>query len=135
MSKERLVGILTFYRVAGETTYFAVPVEWLQNVEQVASDGMKPLDGVPFWAASLERQPAFLRAGALEADERWEELIAFARTWTQSDPRDSHAWHALARAAIKIGDHVTAETALKRAAEYGNADKSTGAFVAPSPER
>ena len=113
----RLVGILTFYRVAGETTYFAVPVEWLQNVEQVAGNGIKPLDGVPFWAASLERQPAFLRAGALEADERGEELIDFARTWTQSEPHDSHAWHALARAAIKIGDQVTAETALKRAAE------------------
>jgi serine protease Do len=118
----RLVGILTFYRVAGETAYFAVPVEWLKNVEQVPSDAIKPIDGVPFWAASLDRQPAFLRAGALEADGRWQELIAFAHTWTQSDPQDSHAWHALARAAIKMGDHATAETALKRAAEYGGAN-------------
>ena len=130
----RLVGILTFYRVGGETAYFAVPVEWLQNVEQAPSDGIKPLDGVPFWGASLERQPAFLRAEVLEADERWEELIAFARTWTQADPQDSQAWHALAKAAIKIGDHATAETALKRAAAHGNADHPSGAFAAPSLE-
>ncbi len=128
----RLVGILTFYRVGGETAYFAVPVEWLKNVEQAPDDTVKPLDGVPFWAASLERQPAFLRAGALEADGRWQELIAFAHTWTQSDPQDRHAWHALARAAIKIGDHATAETALKRAVEYGNASSPAGAFVAPA---
>src|SRR5207344_1510656 len=87
----RLVGILTFYRVAGETAYFAVPVEWLKNVEQAPADTIKPIDGVPFWAASLERQPAFLRASALEADGRWQELIAFAHTWTQSDPQDRHA--------------------------------------------
>jgi serine protease Do len=130
----RLVGILTFYRVGGETAYFAVPVEWIKNVEQFHSDGIKPIDGVPFWAASLERQPAFLRAGALEADGRWEELIAFAQTWVESDPRDSHAWHALARAAIKIGDHVTAETALKRAVESGSSSNPAATYVAPASE-
>jgi hypothetical protein len=129
----RLVGILTFYGVSGEATYFAVPVEWLKNVEQTPGDGIKPLDGVPFWAARPERQPAFLRAGALEADGRWQELIAFARTWTESDPQDRHAWDALARAATKVGDYATAETALKRAAGHGNSNDPTGPVAAPSP--
>lgn len=129
----RLVGILTFYRVGGEAAYFAVPVEWLQTVEQTSADSVKPLDGVPFWAAS-EGQPGFLQAEALEADERWEELMAFARTWTQSDPQDSHAWQTLAKAAMKIGDHDTAQAALRRAADHGNPNRPTGAFVAPSPE-
>ncbi len=130
----RLVGILTFFRVGGETAYFAVPVEWLQNVERSSSESIKPLDGVPFWAANAERQPAFLQAEALEADERWEELIAFAHTWTQSDPQDSHAWQTLARAAIKIGDHATAETALKRAVEYRSANNPAGVVAAPAQE-
>jgi serine protease Do len=103
----RLVGILTFYRTGGETAYFAVPVEWLKNVEQAPSDAVKPIDGIPFWAASFERLPAFLRAGALEAD---------------------------GRSAIKTGDHPAAETASKRAEEHGRAANPSGAFIAPALE-
>ncbi len=113
----RLVGILTFFRVSGEVAYFAVPVEWVKGVEAIASANVEPMEGVPFWAASLERQPQFLQAGALEADGRWQELAKLARGWTESDPQDSNAWAILAKASAKMGDHATAEEASKRAAE------------------
>ena len=71
----RLVGILTFFRVSKDKTdYFAVPVEWLKDLEDVPAQAVAPLEGVPFWADQMGRQPAFLQAGALEADERWDEL-------------------------------------------------------------
>ena len=38
----RLVGILTFFRVSGETAYFAVPVEWIKNVEGATSAAVQP---------------------------------------------------------------------------------------------
>lgn len=115
----RLVGILTFFRVGGETAYFAVPVEWLQAVAQLPSGDIQPLDGVPFWADSLERQPAFLQAGALEAGGRWEELVALARNWTDARPDDGQAWLMLGKAALNTGDPATASAAFERAAQRG----------------
>jgi S1-C subfamily serine protease len=111
----RLVGILTFFRVSGETAYFAVPIEWVQGVEKATSAAVQPMEGTPFWAASLDQQPQFLQAGALEADGRWQELAQLARGWTESQPQDGNAWAILAKASAKLGDQATAESALKRA--------------------
>lgn len=111
----RLVGILTFFRVSGEVAYFAAPVEWIKGVEDAAVAAVKPIEGVPFWAANLDQQPQFLQAGALEADGRWQELVQLARGWVESDPEDTNAWAALAKASSKMGDERTAETARRRA--------------------
>lgn len=119
-SRGRLVGILTFLRVAGgETTYFAVPAEWLEAVARQPSAEVQPLDGVPFWADTLERQPAFLQAGALEAAGLWEELLALARSWTDERPQDGQAWLMLGKAALNTGDRAVAEAALQHAAQFG----------------
>jgi hypothetical protein len=116
----RLVGVLTFYRVAPSgTAYFAVPVEWLQGLEQAPAQAVAPLAGMPFWAQSLESQPAFLRAGALEADSRWDDLRVMARAWTEANPDDAQAWLALAKAELKAGDRDVARGAYKRAVELG----------------
>jgi serine protease Do len=126
----RLVGVLTFFRVGGDTAYFAVPVEWLQAVAQLPSADIQPLDGVPFWADRLERQPAFLQAGALEAGGRWLELAAFARNWIEAQPGDANAWRMLGKAALNTGDSATASAAFERAAQ-GVADPvaATGSSV------
>jgi S1-C subfamily serine protease len=114
-SQGRLVGILTFFRVSGEVAYFAVPVEWVKNVEQSRSAAVEPMEGTPFWAAAIDRQPQFLQAGALEADGRWQELVQLARGWIESDPQDTNAWAMLAKASAKIGDEATAASARKHA--------------------
>jgi S1-C subfamily serine protease len=116
----QLVGILTFFRVAPSgTSYFAVPAEWLQALEHAPAREIGPLEGLPFWAQSAETQPAFLRAGALEADQRWLELLSVARDWTQSNPADGQAWLALAKAELNAGDRSVARVAYKRAIELG----------------
>ncbi|HXV07156.1 MAG TPA: trypsin-like peptidase domain-containing protein [Burkholderiales bacterium] len=116
----RLVAILTFFRVSKDKTdYFAVPVEWLKDLEGAPATPVAPLEGVPFWADEIGRQPAFLKAGALEADGRWEELATMARNWTETAPSDAHAWMALGKAATQLGDSVVADDAFRRAAELG----------------
>jgi serine protease Do len=116
----KLVGILTFYRVApGETSYFAVPVDWLEALQRAPGQDIEPLVGVPFWADSLERQPTFLQAGALEADHRWEELVTLAKQWIEASPDDGQAWMALGKGALYLGDRATAEAAFKHAVDLG----------------
>jgi hypothetical protein len=122
----RLVGILTFFRVAKDRTdYFAVPVEWFGALEAVPAQPIAPLAGVPFWADQIGRQPAFLRAGALEADGRWEELAAMARAWVDATPDDGNAWMTLGKAATQLGDPVVADDAFRRAAELGVVHSAT----------
>jgi hypothetical protein len=116
----QLVGILTFFRVAPSgTSYFAVPAEWLEALDHAPARDIAPLEGLPFWAQSAESQPVFLRAGALEADNRWQELLSVARDWTQSNPADGQAWLALAKAEFNAGDRSVARIAYKRALELG----------------
>jgi hypothetical protein len=115
-----LVGILTFFRVAPNgASFFAVPVEWLQALEQAPGHNVEPLTGIPFWADRMDRQPAFLRAGALEADSRWDDLLALARDWTQASPDDGQAWLALAKASLNTGDREAARDAYRRAIDLG----------------
>jgi len=116
----KLVGILTFFRVAkDETAYFAVPVEWIKPLEAVASTPVAPLEGIPFWANEMTRQPTFLQAGALEADGRWQELAVLAREWTQASPDNGQAWMALGKASLYIGQRREAELAFQRAVDLG----------------
>jgi serine protease Do len=116
----RLVGILTFFRTQpGGTSYFAVPAEWLQALETTPAHEIGPLAGIPFWAEQVERQPAYLQAGALEADHRWGELLTLARDWTSSRPDDPQAWLALAKASLNTGEPGIARDAFRRASELG----------------
>jgi hypothetical protein len=116
----RLVGILTFFRVAkDQTAYFAVPVEWIKPLDTVATISVAPLEGIPFWADEMARQPTFLQAGALEADGRWKELAVLAREWTQASPDDGQAWIALGKASLYTGQRRQAELAFQRAVDLG----------------
>lgn len=116
----RLVGILTFFRVAkDETAYFAVPVEWIKPLDADAGVAIAPLDGIPFWANEMARQPTFLQAGALEADGRWQELAALAREWTQASPDNGQAWMALGKASLYIGQRREADLAFQHAVDLG----------------
>ena len=116
----KLVGILTFFRVAkDETAYFAVPVEWIKPLDAVAGVAIAPLEGIPFWANEMARQPTFLQAGALEADGRWQELAVLAREWTQVSPDNGQAWMALGKASLYIGQRREAELAFQHAVDLG----------------
>jgi len=127
----KLVGILTFFRVAkDETAYFAVPVEWIKPLEAVASAPVAPLEGIPFWANEMTRQPTFLQAGALEADGRWPELAVLAREWTHASPDNGQAWMALGKASLYIGQRREAELAFQRAVDLGLTYPAN--FVAPA---
>jgi len=116
----RLVGILTFFRTQpGGVSYFAVPADWLQALESAPTQEIAPLNGLPFWAEQTDRQPAYLQAGVLEADQRWGDLLTLARDWTSQRPDDGQAWLALAKAALNTGEADAARDAFKRASELG----------------
>ncbi len=60
-----LVGILTFYRPGQDgDLFFALPVDWIEEVARTGFEPFAPLQGgSPFWAASEDALPAFLKTG------------------------------------------------------------------------
>jgi serine protease Do len=132
----RLVGILTFFRTQpGGTSYFAVPAEWLHGLDQTPAREVGPLAGIPFWAEQTDRQPAFLQAAVLEADNRWQDLLTLARGWTSSRPDDGQAWLALGKASLYMGEASTARDAFRRASELGVTHPAAAVSSEPEPQQ
>jgi serine protease Do len=116
-----LIGLLTFFRTAEghAPAYFAIPVEWLEFVLALESRDIAPhSDGIPFWALSIEQQPVFLRAAALEIAGKWDAMLEVAYAWTREEPFSANAWQALAKASALDGDFSTADLAFQRARAF-----------------
>lgn len=89
-----LVAILLFRMRGPGPQFFAVPVEWLG----LAVDGARlfepvaPLSEVaPFWQRPLDVLPFFMRANAMAAEQRWDDLYRLANQWHQIDTHDPEA--------------------------------------------
>ena len=89
-----LVAILLFRMRGPGPQFFAVPVEWLS----IAIDGgrlfepVAPLSGLPpFWQRPVEVLPFFMRANAMAAEQRWDDLYRLANQWHQADVHDPEA--------------------------------------------
>ncbi len=109
----RLVGLITFFRRGADgLAFFAVPVEW---IDQLA---LSPIDkqtvGKPFWMLAPAEQPRFLRVATFEADGKWSDMASAAREWTLEEPGASQAWEALGRALINQGERAEGAAAMER---------------------
>lgn len=89
-----LVAILLFRMRAPGPQFFAVPVEWLSIAtgDEPLFEPVAPSLGVPpFWQRPVEGLPYFLRANAMAAEQRWDDLYLLANQWHQADARDPEA--------------------------------------------
>ena len=80
----RLVGFTTLYIEGGQSLNFAMPVEWIGEIQA----GMK---------AALGRSEGdwYKRANALEGAQNWTEMQDWSKQWTQAQPRSYMAWVCL----------------------------------------
>ena len=88
----RLIGILTFKARKGGAFHFAVPTEWVSNLNHAAREN-SAAPALAFWQQPPDKQPVFLRAASLEAAQNWDALAALLTSVTgeavcagQSDP-------------------------------------------------
>ena len=114
----RLIGIVAFLSRLDQTYHFSLPVSWitsslaLNKAEDVAP---LPENGRAFWQESVERQPFFLQAAALEAAEEWSELLKLAGNWSSSEKNNADSWLALGKAYYHLHQHDRAIAAYRQA--------------------
>ena len=112
-----LVGILTFRLRGGAAHYFTAPTEWLAPllVDRGREHAVTPLGvgELAFWQRPVERQPLFLRAAALEQQEKWPELQLLATGWARADTTDPEPWYLLGLALLRQDRRPEAQRALE----------------------
>lgn len=99
----RLVGFTTLYIEGGQNLNFAMPVEWVEEMQQ----GMKVAQG----RSEMDWNK---RASALESARNWMELREWCQQWTQARPEASSAWFGLGAANYTLQRHTEAIEALRQ---------------------
>ena len=92
----RLIGVLTFRLPGSEASYYAAPVEWLQDLLQHEGNfhEVAPIAApwIAYWQQPSGAQPLFLQAAALERASQWTELESLAGGWSRSEADDPQPW-------------------------------------------
>lgn len=102
-SEGKVVGVLTFKSNTGPGFNFAVPVSWINEVEEHAEKKPSAEDAVAFWEIDAPTPPTFLDAAALEAGDRWDELLTLATAWSQRAASDVEPLVAISKALYHTG--------------------------------
>jgi serine protease Do len=121
----RLVGINTF-KTGGHRSsiYFALPIEWLEQLEKQPEITTFPISGKALWEEEEDKKPYYMQVAVPETRGDWPKLAMVAEKWTQAEPKSTEAWYALGLGHennAKLGD---AEKAYKQALalDSGNFD-------------
>lgn len=114
----QLVGINTF-KTGGRNAYFyALPIEWLSELETRAVETKFPIQGDAFWEGIVpDSMPFFLQIAGPELNEDWKALAEIANRWIKAEPENSDAWYELGFAQENLGNKPEAEKAYRKSVQ------------------
>ncbi|MCB5184234.1 trypsin-like peptidase domain-containing protein [Methylobacillus gramineus] len=111
----KLIGINTFKTIGRQAYYYAMPIEWLNLLQQREPETTFPLAGQALWEASQQSRLYFLLIAIPELQKDWQGMADIASRWTQAEPDSSDAWYELGFAQEQLKDLVLAEQSYKHA--------------------
>ena len=120
----RLIGILSLHFIEGENLTFALPVEWIGELEKQA-------EGDPAGKARKDGGLEWLNhALALEKQGDWAELLKISQHQLRHDPTSAAAWSSVGVAFDHFKSYNQAvhayREAIRHQAEYGDAWHNLG---------
>jgi len=123
-SEGQLIGISTFKTVGRIAYYYALPIEWLAELEQLPKETTFPITGGAFWEADEAKKPFFMQMAVPELSEDWAKLAEIADRWVKAEPNNSEAWYEVGLANEKLGKQAEAEVAYRKSVtlDAGNTD-------------
>lgn len=110
-----LVGINTFKTLGRQAYYYALPVEWLKQLEERQPQTRFPLIGQALWEATEQSRLYFLMIAIPEIQKDWQALSRIATQWTMAEPDNSEAWYELGYAQEHLQQPQAAEASYKQA--------------------
>lgn len=111
----RLIGINTFKTGGRDAYFYALPIEWLAELETREVETKFPIRGDAFWEGIIpDTMPYFLQIAGPELSQDWNKLAEIASRWVGAEPQNSDAWYELGLANEKLGKKTTAEKAYRQ---------------------
>lgn len=111
----RLIGINTF-KTPGRAAYFyAVPVEWLAEIEKLPAQTKLPVSGQAFWELPDEEKPFFMQVALPQLNEDWSRLQEISQRWIEAEPLNAEAWYELGSAQEGLNQPEDAEKSYRHA--------------------
>lgn len=104
----KLIAISTFKSPGRGAYYYNIPVKWVQAL--LDAPELTSLDNniAPFWDASDENRPYFMRVVIPYQNEEWAALKKIAQDWIVNEPNTTEAYYYAAVAEEKLGNGVKA---------------------------
>lgn len=135
----RLIGINTF-KTPGRTAYFyAIPVEWLREVERLPAQTTLPVHGQAFWELPEAEQPYFMQVALPHLRQDWSRLAEIGRRWIAAEPENAEAWYEFGAAQEGLRQPEEALRAYTRAValkpQHGAALYRLGLFASQRGDR
>lgn len=109
-----LVGIITLKSRGSQAHYYYMPVEWVQALMQAPAEALGVKSEKPFWAASEEERPYFMKVVQPYVAKDWKSLLAVSRAWVSTEPDAAESWFYLAAAEYETKDYDQAQKHLER---------------------
>ncbi len=84
-----VIALLSFRTRGSSANFYAVPIEWAIDVIELSADQWRAdtnFSVLPFRGRQPDELPFFMRASALEAEQRWDELRLLCETWQLAEP-------------------------------------------------
>jgi serine protease Do len=111
----RLIGINTL-KTSGRVAYFyALPVEWLAEVQKQPVETALPIAGKAFWEEDTASLPFFMQIAVPQLHEDWAKLAEVAARWVRAEPQSSEAWYELGLAQENTGQKAAAQKSYQQA--------------------
>lgn len=112
----RLIGINTFKTTGREAYYYALPIEWLADLQKQPSTTKLPIVGKAFWEEEESDKPFFMQVALPELHENWPQLEGVAERWVKAEPQNSEAWYELGLAQEGLGQKDDAGKSYQKSA-------------------
>lgn len=114
-SNGQLVGINSF-KTPGRWAYFyAMPVEWIGQLEKLPSQTKLPISGQAFWEYADEQKPYFMQVALPHLNEDWPRLKEVSERWLKAEPENPEAWFELGTAQEGLGKLELSQQSLRNA--------------------
>jgi serine protease Do len=112
----KLIGINTF-KTGGHSSsiYFALPIEWLEQLEKQPEITTFPITGKALWEEEEDKKPFYMQVAVPETRGDWPKLSQVAEKWTQAEPKSTEAWYELGLGYENSAKLDDAEKAYKQA--------------------